>query len=77
MNPWTAAGIFVGELAVLVLLFLAFHRRGYKKGEKAGFQRGYQEGFSDAQKYSELWWEVADNEVRDAQEKIRNQERWP
>jgi hypothetical protein len=73
MNPWTTAGLFVGELAVIALLFLAFHRRGYTKGEKAGFQRGYQEGHLTA----DQWWLSRDFEVREAKQKIQDEERWP
>jgi hypothetical protein len=66
-------GLFAGYL-IIVRWVLDASR---KTARKDGYREGCQEGFTDARKYSELWWEVAENEVQEVQDKIRNEERWP
>lgn len=61
--------IALGELAVIV----AIEKRGYRKGEKAGYNRGFIEGQAGADR----WWIERDFEVREAQVKMREDERWP
>ena len=72
MNPWTVAAA-IGELTVIVVLFCAFERKGYKKGEASGYQRGFQEGHTAA----DNWWLNWEHEVTRTQKSIQNEERWP
>jgi hypothetical protein len=65
-----ALGLFLG-LAHDLLLWV--HRDGFKQG--------YQEGLSDAQKFSELWWNVAEQQIDEARQEIWRTEpgekKWP
>lgn len=72
MNMWVFLGVFALYLAILRWVIGAARKTALKEG----FQHGYQEGFTDAQKYSPLWWQVADDQVSEMREKIRNEEGW-
>ena len=75
----------LGYLIFLGWLLCAFERRGYKKGH----EKGYQDGFRAAQELVDStaraileagggdWWGMAESGVKEAQEKIRDEERWP
>lgn len=73
-------GIVCGLISALLFL-LAFWERAYSKGLEDGKRDGYQEGFTHAQKYSELWWTVAENQVDEARKEIwrgeLREENWP
>lgn len=77
MSLHVVFGVFCGGLAVLVFL-VAWREWAYDQGHKDGFRDGYHEGFTDAQRYSELWWTVAEKEVGEARKQIwKEEERWP
>jgi flagellar biosynthesis/type III secretory pathway protein FliH len=67
----------LGALGVLLILVTLIHEHGYSKGKQDGQKTGYQEGFGDAHNWSELWWQTAENDVRQTRERIRNEEGWP
>lgn len=72
-------GLLCGSISVILFL-LAFWERAYSKGLNDGKRDGYQEGFTDAKRYSDLWWTVAENQVDEAREQIwkkEGEERWP
>lgn len=61
--------IFVTELT----LWRIAAKVGHKEGEKDGYERGFIEGQAGA----DQWWINRDFEVREAQVKMRDEERWP
>ncbi len=64
----------LAEIPVYFLIIVLGGKRAYERGLKEGYQRG----FTDAQVFSELWWQVAENEVDQARVKIWKEEsRWP
>lgn len=77
---------FASLLVAVAALIAACRMKGYAKGKADGYQTGYQEGFAaareivgfvQAQIESLDWWSVAEREVKQVRERIRDEERWP
>lgn len=85
MNPYLFGALMtLLELVLIAIVCLCFHRRGetrgLDRGRDEGLKEGYRRGFTDAQAFSELWWQVAENDVQTERAKlgkVRDEERWP
>lgn len=73
MNLLAGVAIFLCEVLLIVVVCLAFHRRGYEKGlqqadidEEAAYHRGRLD--------ADNWWIRADAEVDQARQKIWREE---
>ena len=75
---YIAATCFLIVLLGILYELAAWQRR---KAYRNGKRDGYVEGYSDAEKHSELWWVVADQEVYEARKKVWRSEpkkgMWP
>ena len=69
--------LLLWALAEIPVYFLVIVLEG-KRAHERGLKEGYQRGFTDAQIFSELWWQVAENDVETERVKIWKEEsRWP
>ena len=76
MSHWL--WVSVAQFIAYVIILFVLEKRAAKRGHERGLKEGYQRGFTDAQIFSELWWQVAENDVETERVKIWKEEsRWP
>jgi hypothetical protein len=56
---------------------MMIHERGYSHGKQDGDKSGYQRGYREGHLAADQWWLTRDFEVREAKQKIHDEERWP
>jgi hypothetical protein len=69
---WILGGLGLASIAIMLI-----HERGYSQGKQDGEKSGYERGFREGHAAADQWWLSRDFEVREAEQKIRDEERWP
>jgi hypothetical protein len=67
----------LGGLGFASIVIMMIHERGYSHGKQDGDKSGYQRGYREGHLAADQWWLTRDFEVREAKQKIHDEERWP